>query len=74
MTVSGPSKSGKTYFLLKLLDRRGELFHNKIDKILWCYGISDMKLLTQLRSKGYKTLYGLPQEENIEPNSIYVRS
>ena len=72
MTVAGPSQSGKTEFVLKLLDRRGELFHNKMDKILWCYGISDMNLLNKLRGKGYNTLHGLPKEENIEPHSICI--
>ena len=70
--VSGPSQSGKTQFVLKLLDQRHELFRKPLEKILWCYGINDVNLLLHLQSKGYKTLRGLPKESDIEPNSICV--
>lgn len=72
MCISGPSQSGKTQFVLKLLDQRNEIFTNPIDKILWCYGIHDANLQTDLRSKGYRTLRGLPKEQDIEANSICV--
>lgn len=72
MCISGPSQSGKTEFVLKLLNQRHELFSNSLDKILWCYGIHDGNLQTTLRNKGYKTLRGLPKEQDIEANSICV--
>lgn len=72
MCISGPSQSGKTEFVLKLLDQRYEMFDKAMDKILWCYGIHDMNLLSSLQSKGYKTLRGLPKEQDIEANSICV--
>lgn len=70
--VSGPSQSGKTQFVLKLLNQKRELFRKPIEKILWCYGIRDVHLLDHLQSKGYKTIHGLPKESDIEPNSICV--
>lgn len=70
--VSGPSQSGKTQFVLQLLEQRHELFRKPMNKILWCYGIHDVNLLIHLQSKGYKTLRGLPKESDIEPNSICV--
>ena len=72
MCVSGPSQSGKTEFVLRLLDQREELFQNPLNKILWCYGIHDANLQNILRSRGYKTLRGLPKEQDIEPHSICV--
>ena len=72
MCISGPSQSGKTQFVLKLLEQRNEIFLNPLNKILWCYGIRDVNLLNFLQSKDYKTLRGLPKEQDIEPNSICV--
>ena len=72
MCVSGPSQAGKSNFVLQLLEQRHELFQKPVDKILWCYGIHDAKLISALQNKGYKTLRGLPKEQDIEPNSICV--
>ena len=72
MCVTGPSQAGKSQFVLRLLDQRHELFRGPTDKILWCYGIHDAKLNSVLQNKGYKTLRGLPKEQDIEPNSICV--
>lgn len=70
--VSGPSQAGKTEFVLKLLEQRHEVFRMPLDKILWCYGIHNATLINLLQSNGYKTLRGLPKEQDIEPNSICV--
>ena len=70
--IAGPSQSGKTHFVLKLLDNRHELFTNPINKVLWCYGIHDGQLQQCLLEKGYKTHRGLPNEMDIERNSICV--
>lgn len=72
MCVCGPSQSGKTQFVLQLLDCRREIFDRVIDKILWCYGIHNGALQTELQQKGYKTVHGLPKEQDIEANSICV--
>ena len=38
MTVCGPSQSGKTTFILNLLDNWERLVTENIDYIVWCYG------------------------------------
>ena len=43
-----------------------------MNKVLWCYGIHDMNFQYILQNKGYKTLRGLPKEDDIEPNSVCV--
>lgn len=72
MCVSGPSQSGKTQFVLRLLNERAELFRKPISKILWCYGIHDGQLLATLHSRGYQVHRGLPTEKDISPNSICI--
>lgn len=72
MCVSGPSQSGKTQFVLRLLELKNEIFEEPLDKVLWCYGIKNMVLEEYLLRKNYKTLRGLPKEQDIEANSICV--
>ena len=72
MCVAGPSQSGKTHFVLNLLDRRQEHFIRPLDKVLWCYGVPDAPLQRLLESKGYQLHRGLPNESDIAPDSICV--
>jgi len=72
MCVCGPSQSGKTHFVLNLLDRHYELFRKGIKDVLWCYGIQNENFQHMLRAKGYRTHYGLPQLSDIRPNSICI--
>ena len=70
--IAGPSQCGKTQFVLKLLDNRHEVFTSPINKVLWCYGIPDGQLQQCLLEKRYSAHRGLPNETNIERNSICV--
>lgn len=72
MCVAGPSQSGKTHFVISLLDQRHELFERPLTKVLWCYGIANMRLQVMLESRGFVTRRGLPMEKDIEPNSICI--
>ena len=72
MCVSGPSQYGKTEFVLRLLRQKDEMFHTPLNSVLWCYGIRDATLQSTLRDRGYKMMWGLPKEQDIEPNSICV--
>ena len=72
MCVTGPSQSGKTQFVLQLLQRRGEQFQRPLNKVLWCFGIPDPQLQHVLQEKGYQAHRGLPKESDIEPMSICV--
>ena len=72
MCAAGPSQSGKTCFVLRLLDERFEQFRKPLKKVLWCYGIHDSSLQQVLQKKGYHSHRGLPNESDIESNSICV--
>ena len=51
MCVAGPSHSGKTTFVLQLLDNRHELFHCKTNRVIWCYGIYQHELNSAIQQK-----------------------
>ena len=68
----GPSQSGKTEFVLRLLESKDELFRNPLNKVLWCYGIHNPNLQAHLQSKGYRVHRGLPTEADIVPHSICI--
>ena len=72
MCVSGPSQSGKTSFVLQLLQQRNELFQRPLTTVLWCYGVPDAQLQRVLQDRGYKAHRGLPSENEIAPHSICV--
>ena len=72
MCVVGPSQSGKTAFVLKLLDRRDEIFKCSINRIIWCYGIYQPKLNTLLQSKGYILHSNIIDSKEIQPYDIVV--
>ena len=72
MCVTGPSQSGKTQFVLKLLEMRNEVFRKPVENVLWCYGIKNNEFQSLLQSKGYQTHYGLPQMSDIRPHSICI--
>ena len=72
MCVAGPSQSGKTSFVLELLDRRNEIFRCNINRVVWCYGIYQAKLNTLLQSKGFILHSNIIDVSNIQPNDIVV--
>ena len=72
MCVAGPSHSGKTTFVLKLLDNRNEIFSCTINRVVWCYGIYQHKLNAQLQSKGYKLCPDIINISEIQPYDIIV--
>lgn len=39
LLIAGPTQSGKSYFLTKLLKFKNRMFNPKIDKVIWFYGI-----------------------------------
>lgn len=72
MCVAGPSYSGKTTFVLKLLDHRNEIFSSATNRILWCYGIYQPNLNPILTSKGYHLHSGVVDISKIQPYDIVV--
>ena len=72
MCVSGPSHSGKTHFILNLLDRRQEIFDCVPNRVYWCYGIYQHSLHRDLSTKGYIVKPGIISTADIQPYDIIV--
>ena len=72
MYVTGPSQSGKSLFVLALLDQRHELFRKALTKVLWCFGIVNTELHSMLEKRGFNVQRGLPAEKDITANSICI--
>ena len=72
LVVAGPSQSGKTSFVLKLLDQRDVIFKSKTNRVIWCYGIYQAKLNALLQSKGFILHSNIIEEKDIEPYDIVV--
>lgn len=66
---SGPSLSGKTTFITSLLDRTEDLISERIDSVVWFYGVKTPALST-LEAKYHRDWFtcqpGLPDTENLE--------
>jgi hypothetical protein len=72
MLVSGPILSGKTSFVIRMLDSANILFDIQPSYVYWFYGqkTKDHDLLTR---KGYIMYEGLPENFDFcEPNSVIV--
>lgn len=72
MTVSGPSHAGKTAFTLKLLDKRQEIFKERISRVIWCYGIYQPTLMQELKQRGFICQEGIISVDKIQPYDIVV--
>ena len=72
LIVAGPSQSGKTSFVLKLLDHRNEIFRCVTNRVLWCYGIYDAQLNALLQSKGFILHSKIVDVNDIQPFDIVV--
>jgi hypothetical protein len=62
MIISGPSNSGKTQFLLKLLDNFEQLFTPIPKSIVYCYG-EYHPYIQRLEAKGVKVFSGVPNHD-----------
>lgn len=72
MVVAGPSQSGKTSFVLDLLEQRYDIFRCKPNRVVWCYGIYQAKLNALLQSKGFIPHSNIIEVNDIKPNDIIV--
>lgn len=72
MCVAGPSHSGKSTFVLQLLDKRQELFHCTTNRVIWCYGIYQHDLNSLLQERGYISHSNIIPIEKVQPYDIIV--
>ena len=72
LVVAGPSHAGKTVFTLKLLDKRHEIFKERINRVIWCYGIYQPTLIQELQQRKFETYKGIISVDDIEANDIVV--
>jgi len=72
MCVVGPSHSGKTTFVLNLLENRQELFDCIPQRVIWCYGIYQHQLNNELQQKGYLPHAGIINVSDIQANDIVI--
>ena len=72
MCVVGPSHSGKTSFVLQLLENRHEIFDCAPNRVIWCYGIYQHELNNNLQQKGYHLHSGIINTTEVEPYDIIV--
>ena len=59
--IGGPSNSGKSQLLYKLLDHL-DLFHPYPKAVLYCYGEYNSEV-PKLEAKGFHTCYGMPSDD-----------
>lgn len=68
MIISGPSKSGKTMFVLEMLKRKDRLFRHPIRNVYWFHGAAQDRVHDKLCTElGVIMKHGVPTEEDFEP-------
>ena len=72
MCVVGPSHSGKTTFVLKLLENKDKAFRSPMRRVVWCYGIYQHELHSRLQAQGYEMHDGIVSVNEIQPYDIIV--
>ena len=72
MLVCGPSNSGKTVFIMKMIDAAREMFDIPPKIVYWCFG-HQTALHHEMRSKNFNMIEGIPPNfDFVEPNSIVM--
>ena len=72
MLVCGPHTSGKTIFILKLIDYARELFDIPPTKVFWCYG-HRTRAHEQMVKRNFNMIQGIPKIfDFVTPNSIVM--
>ena len=72
MMVVGPSSSGKSVFIVRLIDNAMQLFDVTPTRVFWCFGhrTGDHE---ELATRNYTMMQGIPDNfDFIVPNSILV--
>jgi adenylate kinase family enzyme len=74
MLVAGPTGSGKTVLVQKLIQFREEIYDVPPKKIYWCHGQDQPEMHAEMRKAGIVVMKGMPEHlaEEIEENSMLV--
>ena len=72
MCVVGPSHSGKTTFVMKLLEYRDVMFRTPIERIIWCYGHYQPQVHRELEEKGYILHRGIISSDDVQAHDVIV--
>lgn len=64
--VAGPTQSGKTHFVLKLIEERNASIYPPPEKIIWCYGVYQKAFATA--DKAIEFEEGLPSNDLLDPD------
>ena len=74
MIISGPSTSGKTTFMARLIDQSNSMFEPRPSKIIYAYG-QFSAIIPKLQARGILVNEGIPDDELINKlpkNSIII--
>ena len=69
--VAGPTSSGKTKFVLKLLENSHHMFTEKPQVIMWFYG-EFQKWMLHPKYQGIEFIEGLPRDIKVNPQMVNV--
>ena len=64
LVIAGPSRSGKTELTKKILERRDEIIHPPLERIVYCYGTELPSVFQYLKQRipGIEFHKGIPDE------------
>ena len=71
MLVVGPTYSGKTWFITKLIDYAKYVFDKLPTRVYWCYG-RDTKMHEHLANRNYIMMKGLPDSLDFAENGSII--
>ena len=62
IVVVGPSKSGKTYWVSRMIRERRDLFREPLDRVVFCYGEWQKGFEALQQDQGVTMIEGLPDD------------
>ena len=72
MIVAGPSQSGKSTFLLKMIRWKNELFRKPIHRVLWAYGQYQPYFHSLLQRECIQLHAGIPEVCDLQPYDLLI--
>ena len=70
--ISGPSGSGKSVFVEKLLEHRFELIAPPVERVIWSLGVAQPALEKRWTGRGVAFVEGLPDLDRLCENSLII--